>query len=311
MKNLIQLFGIGALIISSTSCSNDTISEPIFIPNAIALKNLYASNLDAITQHDSFDASQNFIFTSTKGVRVLINGSCLKKQNGDPVTGEVDFSYVEIFDKGTMLATNKPTVGMVGNEPRLLTSGGEFLVKISQNGEELITNCGYSIHAPTSITGGTDPDMDAFVGTIDTNGELTWSDVTQNTEMWTGFSQAVNADAYNAIHNAFNWFNFDKFVDLGQGYTAVTFITPGGFNNSNSSIFMATKTRPNSLAFASTRMPVGTEVYYILVAEYNGGFKYAVKPLNTITTNQTITFQHSELQNGTIQEVIDAINDLP
>lgn len=311
MKKFIQLFGIGALVISSTACSNDTVSEPIFTPDGIALKNLYANNLDAITQYDSFDASQNFIFTSEKGVKVLIDGNCLRKQNGDSVTGEVEFSYVEIFDRGTMLVTNKPTVGMVGNEPRLLNSGGEFLVKVSQNGEELTTNCGYSIHAPTSITGGTDPDMDAFVGSIDTNGELTWSNLTQNTEMWTGFNQAVNAEAYNVIHNAFDWFNFDKFVDLGQGFTAVTFITPGGFNNSNSSVFMATKTRPNSLAFASTRMPIGTEVYYILVAEFDSGFKYAVKPLNTISANQTITFLHSDLQNGTIQQVIDAINELP
>ena len=74
---------------------------------------------------------------------------------------------------------------------------------------------------------------------------------------------------------------------------------------------MATKTRPNSLAYASTRMPIGAEVYYILVAEYNNGFKYAVKPAMTLTANPTVIFNISELQNGTIQQVIDAINDLP
>jgi len=311
MKKLIQLFGIGAIIFSASACSNDTINEPIFTPSGQALKDLFASNLDAITQHDTFDAGNNFIFTSEKGVKVMINGSCLRKLNGDPVVGEVDFSYIEIFDRGTMLATNKPTVGMQGSENRLLTSGGEFLVKISQNDEELVTNCGYSIHAPTSVTGGTDQDMGAFAGTIDANGNLSWEDITQTTEMWTGFNQATNAEAYNAFVNDFDWFNFDKFVDLGQGFTSVSFQSPAGFNNSNSYIFMATKTRPNSLAYASTRMPIGAEVYYILVAEYNNGFKYAVKPAMTLTANPTVTFNISELQNGTIQQVIDAINDLP
>ena len=311
MKKLIQLFGIGTFVLFISSCSNDTINEPIFSPSGEALKDLFANNLEAITQYDTFDASDNFIFTSEKGVKVMINGSCLKKQNGDPVVGEVDFSYIEIFDRGTMLATNKPTVGIQGSEPRLLTSGGEFLVKISQDGEELITDCGYSIHAPTSITGGTDQDMGAFAGIIDANGNLSWEDITQTTEMWAGFNQATNAEAYNAFVNDFDWFNFDKFVDLGQGFTSVSFQSPAGFNNSNSYIFMATKTRPNSLAYASTRMPIGAEVYYILVAEYNNGFKYAVKPAMTLTANPTVIFNISELQNGTIQQVIDAINDLP
>ncbi len=311
MKKLIQLFGIGTLVFSSISCSNDTVQEPIFSPSGDALRDLFASNLEAITQHDTFDAEDNFVFTSAKGVKVFINGSCLKKQNGEPVLGEVDFSYIEIFDRGTMLVTNKPTVGIQAGEPKLLTSGGEFLVKVTQNGEELISDCGYSIHAPTSITGGIDQDMEAFKGNIDANGNLSWENITQTVETWTGFNQAINADAYNVFLNNFDWFNFDKFVDLGQGFTTITFQTPTGFNNSNSYIFMATKTRPNSLAYANTRMPIGAEVYYILVAEQNGGFKYAVKPVTTINANSTVAFNLTELQNGTIQEVIDAINDLP
>lgn len=311
MKKLIQLFGIGTLLFSILACSNDTVYEPVFMPSGEVLKDLFANNLEAITQHDTFDAGNNFIFTSDKGVKVIINGSCLKRQNGDPVLGEVDFSYVEIFDRGTMLATNKPTVGIQAGEPRLLTSGGEFLIKVTQNGEELITDCGYSIHAPTSITGETDQDMGAFAGIIDANGDLSWEDITQTTEMWTGFNQATNADAYNAFVNDFDWFNYDKFVDLGQGFTSVSFQSPAGFNNTNSYIFMATKTRPNSLAYASTRMPIGAEVYYILVAEYNNGFKYAVKPAMTLIANPTVNFNISELQDGTIQQVINAINDLP
>ena len=311
MKKILQLLAIGGLLLNNVACSNESIQEPTFTPSAEALKNLFASNLEAITQHETFNAGTVFTFTSAKGVIVRLDGTCLKKQNGDPVSGNVDFEYVEIFDRGTMLATNKPTVGILNGEPRLLSSGGEFLVKVYQNGEELITSCGYSIHTPTSITGGTDPDMGAFSGTINANNDLSWEEITQNTEFWIGFNEVTNGEAYNAFVNDFSWFNYDKFWDLGQGFTNVTFQTPAGFNNSNSYVFMGTKSNPNALAYASTKMPIGTEVYYILLAEHNNGFKYAVKPAATIAPNQIITFNLSELQDGTIQQVINAINDLP
>lgn len=311
MKKMLPIFGILSLFIGFVSCSNDTVTEPIYSPSGEALKNLFASNLEAITQEDVFDASELYTFTSEKGVKVIINGACLKKQNGAPVSGQVQLKYIEIFDRGTMLATNKPTVGLLNGEPHLLTSGGEFLVKVYQNGEELITDCGFTIHAPTSITGGTDNDMEVFAGTIDANDNLFWENITQTTDFWIGFNQASNEEAYNAFVSNFEWFNYDRFVDLGQGFTYVTFQTPVGFNSSNSYIFMAAKSNPHALAYASTKMPIGTEVYYILVSEYNGGFKYAVKPVATISPNQIITFTYAELQDGSIQQVIDAINNLP
>lgn len=152
--------------------------------------------------------------------------------------------------------------------------------------------------------------MSQFIGNIDSQGELTWEEITQGTEFWTGFNKNVNADAYNTFMNNFGWYNYDKFVNLGNGFTSVTFTTPGGFNNSNSQIFVVSKTFPNSLSFANAKIPIGAEVYYILVSEHNNGFKYAIKPLQTITANQNITFTLAEMQNATVQEIITKINNL-
>lgn len=52
--------------------------------------------------------------TSAKGVKLNINGDCLTK-NGNPVTGEVNIEYIELFDKGNMLVTNKPTMGLTAD----------------------------------------------------------------------------------------------------------------------------------------------------------------------------------------------------
>jgi hypothetical protein len=67
--------------------------------------------------------------TSAKGVSITINGNALTK-NGSPVTGPIDITYVEIFDKGSMLVTNKPTMGiMADGKHAMLKSGGEFSSK--------------------------------------------------------------------------------------------------------------------------------------------------------------------------------------
>src|SRR5690606_24751639 len=105
-----------------------------------------------------------------------INGSCLTK-NGDAVTGAVDLEFVEIFDKATMLMTNKPTMGLLPNgDKALLISGGEFYVNATQNGLPLETTCDFQLIVPTALTGGTDNDMILWNGTIDENGNLAWKE---------------------------------------------------------------------------------------------------------------------------------------
>ncbi len=313
MKKIVHLLLILPLI-TFVSCNNDDNgnleNEQQFQPNGIALKSLFASNLNNIKQQTTFDSGQNFVFVSEKGTVVKIFANCMTKLDDTPVTGNVDFEFIEIYDRGTMLATNKATVGKFGTEKRMLASGGEFHFKVSQNGETLKPSCHFQIITPAINTGGLDSEMQGFVGTIDENGNLLWENFTGQ-EMWSGFNQEINQDAYTAFLNNFGWYNHDRFIDLGNGYTDVTYVLPQGFNASNSSIFMASKTIPNSLANAYVRAPIGLELYYILVVESNGGFKYAIKPAQFVTQNMNVVFTLPEMQNGSIQQVIDAINNLP
>src|SRR5215216_341834 len=78
-----------------TVASGTTISAP--------LKNLFSQNTANLEQSFQMNASDNTVaFTSSSGVMLQIDRACLAK-NGANVTGAVDFEYIEIFDKGTML----------------------------------------------------------------------------------------------------------------------------------------------------------------------------------------------------------------
>src|SRR5690606_9840178 len=61
-----------------------------------------------------------------------------KKDDFNDVTEDVQLSFIEIYDRGPMVATDKPAIGRdgSGNKPPLVT-GGEYYLTIEQNGKQL------------------------------------------------------------------------------------------------------------------------------------------------------------------------------
>ena len=310
MKRTNKIFGVLALLALITiSCDTDGNQESYGNPPTTAqFKSLFTTGMNNHTQTESFDATTTFTFTSERGVKLLINGGCLRK-NGAAVTGNVDLEYVEIFDRGDMIVTNKPTMGKVAGENRLLTSGGEFYVNVTQNGEQLTLICDMLLVVPTSLTGGTQNDMLPFDGTIDANGELLWEEST-STEFWIGESDFTTAESYTALYSSFGWFNCDKFMNYPGPKTNITTLVPQGYGNGNSFVFQATSDFPNSLGNISGQYPVGLDSYFIFVTEENGKFRYAIKPSQPIEMNHTVTFSLSETQLATETQFIAIINAL-
>lgn len=313
MKTKFSTIGILVLMaISTISCDtkDDTNgNQESYIPTSAQFKSLFADNLENQTQYATFDAGTPFIYTSPKGVKLYINGSCLKK-NGIPVTGEVDLEYVELFERGNMLITNKPTMGIQDGQKRLLKSGGEFYINATQDGEQLTIDCGMSLVVPTSLTGGTDNEMLPFFGNIDTDGELIWEQAA-NMEFMIGTSQANMLESYSAFFNNFGWFNCDRFYNETGPKTTITSLVPQGYGNGNSFVFLATPDSVNSLGNSYGEFPVGLECYLIFVTEKDGLFRYVVKPLQALQANHTETFTLAETTSGTAAQVAAAINALP
>lgn len=309
MKNLKISIVLILAAFGFVSCNSDDNGDSYtYVPTSQSFRALFDDALESRIQTATFDAETTLYFTSEKGVLLTIYGNCLRK-NGNPVTGNVDLEFVEILDRASMLVTNKPTMGVENGETKLLTSGGEFYINVTQDGVELTLDCGMMLSAPTSLTGGTDNAMLPFAGTIDQDGDLIWEQ-TVTGEFWIGQAQAAGSENYNVLYNSFGWFNYDRFVDYTGPRTAISFMVPQGYGNDNSMVFMTTNDFPNSLGTTYGEFPVGLNVNFIFVTEENGLFRYAIKPTEALVPNHQVTFSLSETTLGTEAQLIAAINAL-
>ncbi|MCF6131203.1 hypothetical protein [Flavobacterium wongokense] len=307
-KSAILLFLFPFLI---ASCSDTEESKNVVLGNTISteLKNLFSQNTDNLIQNFQMSAANNtIVFTSPRGVVLTIDRSCLRK-NGANVTGIVDFEYIEIFDRGTMLVTNKTTLGLSGSEKHLLSSGGEFYINATQGGVALTLTCDVFINVPTSITGGTDNDMMGFSGEEDSEGNIIW-DTSTATEFWASSLNPGDVETYNTFVGKFGWFNCDKFVTSPNGSTKITAYVPQEYGSGKSLVFLAAKNFPNSLGQTSGTYPIGLECSLIFVAEDNGNIKYAIKQNIVLTANHQVTFEPSDMATATPAQMVPIINAL-
>lgn len=311
--------------IALTSCSNDD-SNGNQVPSAAEFGQIRQNALDNRTQNFTLIAeSGTTTFTSEKGVQFSINGACLTK-NGNPVTGSVAVEYVELFDAGSMLTTDKTTMGRMPNgDLSLLVSGGEFYINATQGGVDLDITCPIQLLIPSTLTGGADPAMTLWDGTIDDDGNLAWDAQEQNPATGNGiFIEGTGANApYYAFFNSFGWTNVDRFYSDPRPRTLILAEAPTGFNYENSAIYLHYDGEPSTLAKLDTfnagtnqfsehygQIPIGLECHVIFVTEENGQWRYAIKAV-TVAANDVYSFTFSETIVGSEAQLVAAINALP
>lgn len=315
---------IGLLFLALTvfaSCdNNDTEDSNIILPpSAAAFKGINEAGIKKNTQNFTITAASGVVsFTSAKGVKVNINGDCLTK-NGVPVTGAVAIEYIELFDKGNMLITNKPTMGITADgKKNLLISGGEFFIKATQNGVELKTTCSINMMVPTALTDGVDNTMTLWTGVIDDKGELAWREA-KDANGGKGGVQAEGNNYYVTFGN-FGWTNVDRFYSDPRPKTTILADTPDGYDNTNSAIYLSYDGEgQNALAKLDTytaeglfsehygQIPIGLACHIIFATEDNGQWRYAIKAVTT-TANAVYTFTLAETTVGTEAQLVAAIN---
>lgn len=324
LLSILSLFVMSLLLV--TSCNpnddNDSLGYYETPPTAQAFKNIRNIALNNHTQLFTFNADDGYIsLISDHGVEIKINANCLT-DNGNPVSGEVDLEYVEIFEKGSMLTTNKPTMGRLPDGGKaLIITGGEFFLEVTQNGNILETNCGYQLVVPADLTGGPDHEMILWNGEIDEDGNLTWDAVEEDVTGGGGlFVEGVN---YYVLAENFGWTNVDRFYNDSRPKTQIQVQPPAGYNNQNSAVYLSYDGEQPALAQLDTfdnslnifsehygQIPIGLECHVIFVSESEGIWRYAIKPA-TITANAIITFSLGETTVGTEATLASLINDLP
>lgn len=328
LKNTLGTILVTALIITSCNKNDD---DQVFmdIPaTAQEFQNLKQKALDDLTQGFEFNAEDGYVtFTSAKGVEIDINGACLTL-NGNSITGNVKVEFVELFEKGNMLTTNKSTMGILPNGDRaMLISGGEFFINATQNGIELDTNCGINVRIPTNLTGGDDHDMVIWKGIEDEKGNVEWEEEKDqdggrgNLFIEGGGTQGGNQ--YYALFSEFGWSNVDRFYSDPRPKTQILVAVPEGYDNENSAVYLSYDGEATGLANLDTydaglelfsehygQIPIGLECHVIFATEEDGMWKYAIKAV-TIVDNGTVVITDGETSLATEAELTTLINGLP
>lgn len=321
MKNQVKKIGLLALAtIAMASCTkNDEPTPTPMPPSPTSWFGIKEQGIKAHTQSFTATAGAGVItLTSVKGVTIKIDGNTLTK-NGNPVTGAIDIKYIELFDKGNMLVTNKPTMGIMANGNHdLLKSGGEFYIQASQGGVDLATTGLIQLQIPTTLTGGLDTAMTLWTGEIDTKDNLAW----RGKDAANGANGGVKGDqnAYNATFGNFGWTNVDRFYSDPRPKTTILAGAPTGYDNLNSAVYLSYDGEgQNALAKLDTytaaglfsehygQIPIGLACHVIFVTEDNGQWRYAIKGVTT-TANAVYTFTLAETTVGTEAQLVAAIN---
>ena len=331
VKNIGLLFlaTLGAL-----SCSPDNSTETVkYVPSAQAFTALQTTSLSGVTQNYSLIAENGIAtFTSPKGVIIKVNGTSLRK-NGNPVTGAVDIKYIEIFDGGKMLTTDKTTMGLNPStgQMEIIISGGEFFVEAKQAGIMLTTTSPILLQIPGALTGGINTNMRLWTGQLPTPAAnmLGWilNDVNpavgNNGVVVNQGQPGTTGGSYSASLPGFGWTNVDRFYNDPRPRTLLLATVPVGYDPSNSAIYLHYDGLGNSLAkfdkyLTATQqfsehygqIPIGLVCHAIFVTEDNGQYRYAIKAF-TVQANDIYNFTLAETVLGTQLQLEAAINALP
>jgi|TARA_R110000744_G_scaffold156572_8_gene272223 hypothetical protein len=339
MKNSKQILGLFLMTAAlMTSCQKDENGDSdisdIIIERATPqdFTDLKASALENLKQNFQVDVDGSGTFTTQKGVEITINGSCLAN-NGNAVTGMVDVEVIELFDRGTMLVTNKTTMGLSptgGKE--LLVTGGEFFIEATQNGQVLQLICPMQVLVPTALTGGDDNGMTLWDGIIgmDCDLETGCDDVTWVEQKRDGQGAGIDIgqgaagqSLYAAFFSNFGWTNVDRFWSDPRPKTKLWAAVPEGFDNGNCALYLSYNGEAGSLANLDAYdsetglfsehtgiIPIGLECHVIFISEDNGNWVYAINPV-TIIADGTIVIEESDLSTTTESQLITMINALP
>lgn len=275
----------------ATSCKKEEViptPDPTTKEDGTALKNFYSQNLNDLKQSFTINATSGGTVTGLKGTKITIFPNSLLDGLGNIVSGNVNVELVEIYDRATMILANKPTMGKLANgDVSPLVSGGEYFLKITQNGQELNSNSGVYVQVPTN-----NPDfgMKLFTGEIDANDNLLWTETEDSIIVEQDSAGGQFTSSYNYIDNLWGWSNVDRFYSDPRPKTTIKVKVPEGFDNTNTEVYITYDGEETALASMDIYttdgyfsehyglIPIGLEIHVIAVTMIDGVLNYAILP---------------------------------
>lgn len=232
---------LGALLLV-VSCrkEEDTAGVPAAAPAAHAnpLHAYFNKRVAAARQNFNVNASVGGTITGNDGCRITFAPQAFRTAAGAMVNGMVQVELVEVLDYRTMIRLNKQTVGRLGNERRVLGSGGELRVVARQYGVQVgIARNAATVSVPTDQP---DARMRVFYGDEAPDGSVEWElsedtlsvpDTTEWDSAWGDwFHYTFQADSLG-------WLNCDYFPQASLSSLSIN--APAGYTQANTMFWIA------------------------------------------------------------------------
>ena len=321
------LIGLVTILFTAYGCDSDTWVRTISPPTPAEWEDFKSSVLENFVQRETIDINSYMVeFMSNKGVKLTIYTNCLTFEDGSAIdqNGQIELEFIEIFDRSTMLLTNKPTMGHSGDgNKQLLETGGEFFVDIKQDGKKMIATCSIFMNllVPKGLT--TDEsDMSLWSGVIDEDGNLTWVEENNRGDQEGGGVGGEGA-SYFVYFGKFGWTNIDRFISFIGEKFPILVAPPHGFDHKNCAIYVSVDGEGLNLlaqldvftleGFFSEHygsLPIGLDIHLIFVSEKDGKWLYGIKGVK-VEKDKTFSFTDDDLKTGTEAELVTAVNALP
>ena len=310
-----------------SSCKNESESISLLAnPSSIGFNEIRKNALADLVLTKSFKAEDGITFQTDKGTKVKISPNCLRDNSNNIATGDVNLSFVEMYDRGNMTVTNKPLMGRTGTGDLIpLVTGGQFNIEVRKGTQKLSPGCPFHVDIPAALTGGIDEDMKLWKGNIDEEGELAWDEVKRDAGgqgKEAGIIVNTTAATYQVWASEFGWANVDRFYSDPRPKTRIKVAVPSDYNMSNSVVYLSYEGERNVLARLDTYdsvekffsehygyIPVGLNLHVIFTSESNGSLVYAIKKV-TIAADATINIEEDDLDVTSKNNLVNIINNL-
>jgi hypothetical protein len=269
------------------------------------------------SEHFILDAGVKNVFRTQKGTLITIQENALK--NDTTVAGLVDLEFLEFYNKGSMILTDRPTQTRSGN---LLESDGVFYINFTQDSQQL------ELYGNKPITvqfqnANPDPAMLLFGGGDFPGGNFRWWDIgfpiispgTWQDTLIPPPPPAVTGYIFNTTN--LTWLNCDVPLYIPAPLlTKVCVQLPPQFVNLNARVYIVFKNRnsimnlwgdPGLLSFCAEKVPLGEEVVFVAIG-VQGTERYFFKQQQVaITAGMNIELTPVETP---LDDILNFLDDL-
>jgi hypothetical protein len=322
MKSISIALGLALL---SFACDTAEDPEPMPQPDGEALQQRFDDNRTTAVQTFTLDASAGGTVTGAQGTRITFAPGAVGLE-GVPAEGDVQIELVEIYDRSSMVLTDRATMGIrEDGSLEALKSAGQFFINAKQGGADLDVTGQIMVESRGIDPVTVDPEMTLFRAGDDLGDNGNWEIDNKTADglnpVRAREDQQGGAVRYFYTLDDFGWTNLDRWYSYTGDTTELWVQAPAGYDGSNAAVYLTYDGEPTALASMDIyddglgmfsehygRIPVGQQVHFILITEIDGQLHYAIQ-------GATIGVDHVEVMAeptpGTQAELEAAINALP